>query len=86
MAAAIAEELARRFVCPKCKAAGGTVRTVNANPMTFAAALFRLPGSVLFAVSCKRCGFTELFDADTLNKNRNGGTIFDTIYGPQSPS
>ncbi|QEL19163.1 zinc ribbon domain-containing protein [Limnoglobus roseus] len=80
---AITDELARRFVCAKCRASGGVVKTVPT--ISGWSVLFGGPSSSLLAVSCKGCGYTELFDADTLNRNRKGGAIFDSIYGEQRP-
>jgi predicted nucleic-acid-binding Zn-ribbon protein len=77
---AIDEELARRFVCSKCKATGASVKRFAATG-TGLSRLLDVQHNVFIAVSCTACGYTDLFNPEILEGKDNAGAIIDAIFG-----
>ena len=76
---AIDDELARRFVCCKCKATGAVTKRFAATG-TGLSRLIDLQHHVFIAVSCKGCGYTDLFDLQVLEGKSNAEAIIDAIF------
>ena len=77
---AIDDELTRRFVCARCKGAGGTAKRFAATG-TGLSRWFDIQHNVFIAVSCKACGYTDLFNPEVLEGKDNVGAILDAIFG-----
>ena len=58
--------LADQFVCPKCSGQGGLISRLRSTEK----GALGLLGSNLIAVSCRSCGFTELYNYIVLKQNR----------------
>jgi predicted nucleic-acid-binding Zn-ribbon protein len=74
------EEIGRRFRCAKCGNASGTIRRFTAS----GAGLSRLidwQNQQYLAVVCGRCGYTEVYDAETLGEKDDTMSILDLIFG-----
>ena len=75
------EALEQRWKCPKCGAPRPRVRKIS----TTGGGLSRLldiQHIKYYAVSCTQCGYTELYDASVLDKNRDRlMDILDIIIG-----
>jgi predicted nucleic-acid-binding Zn-ribbon protein len=76
----IDDELAGRFVCPKCKSSGAQAKRFAA-PGTGFSRLLDLQHNKYIAVSCLNCGFTELYDPDALEGKSQLGDVLDLIFG-----
>lgn len=69
-----------RWVCPKCGAPNPRARRIAVT----GAGLSRLLNwqhIEYVAVSCKRCGYTELYDAEVVGDERKAMGILDLILG-----
>ncbi len=54
------QELARDFICPKCRARGAFVQEVQLGRAM--ARIVPLPSTCYLAASCTLCGYTELYN------------------------
>ena len=74
------QQLAVKFVCAKCGNRGGKVRRIATTGQGISRILdFQYNNFV--TVSCKKCGFTELFDAEPLQGRGTTGKLLDVIFG-----
>ena len=60
------QELARRFVCAKCRSEGAHVKRFAATG-TGLSRLFDIQHNKFVAASCTNCGYTELFNPHILD-------------------
>ncbi|MBD3235073.1 MAG: hypothetical protein GF330_00015 [Candidatus Eisenbacteria bacterium] len=74
------DTLATRFVCSKCRSQGGHAERL-ATTGTGLSKLFDIQHRHYIAVSCTRCGYTELFNPKILGQQRKLGTILDILFG-----
>jgi len=74
------ELLAERFACCKCKAQGGAVKRI-ATTGAGLSRLFDFQHNRFVAVSCRNCGYTEIYDAEVLTGRDNVGDIMDILFG-----
>ncbi len=75
------EALEQRWKCPKCGAPRPTVRKISTTGGGLSR-LFDIQHIKYYAVSCNQCGYTELYDASVLDKNKNRlMDILDIIIG-----
>jgi len=72
--------LASRFVCSKCKRAGGRAKRIAATGTGFSR-LLDIQHNHFVAVSCNNCGYTELFNPEILEGKRNLGAVIDILFG-----
>jgi len=77
----IEEQLAPRFVCPKCHHAGASSRRFAATG-TGISKLFDIQHNKFVALTCRNCGFTEVYDPRVLEGKDHLGTILDVIFEP----
>ena len=75
----IEDDLAGAFVCSKCLHSGGHVEHL-AMSGTGLSRLFEIQAYRYAFVSCKNCGFTEIFNLNILKGKDNLGTIFEVIF------
>ena len=73
-------QLASRFVCTKCKNSGASVKRFAATG-TGLSKLFDIQHNTFIAVSCSRCGYTEVFNPEILEGKETLGSILDLIFG-----
>lgn len=74
------QQLATRFVCAKCRASGGSVRRI-ATTGTGISRLFDIQRNRFIAVSCRRCGYTELYEPHVLGDQAQAMDVLDTLFG-----
>ena len=74
------QELARRFVCAKCRSHGGHVKRFAATG-TGLSRIFDIQHNKFVAVSCANCGYTELFNPQILEGKSVGTDILDLLFG-----
>ena len=76
----IDEQLASVFRCPKCHHSGAVARRF-AGTGTGITRLLDIQHNKFIALSCRNCGFTELYQPDVLEGAGNLGNILDVIFG-----
>ena len=76
----IDEELAYRFICPKCKSSGASVKRFAATG-TGLSRVFDIQHNKFIAVSCQTCGYTELYNPDILERKDRAGDVLDLLFG-----
>ena len=77
----IEKEIESRFVCSKCHANGAKAKSV-AMTGTGLSRLLDLQHNRFTFVSCRNCGYTEVYDLDILKGYKDGvGNILDVIFG-----
>lgn len=76
----IDNELARRFRCSKCGQRGAQVKRFAATG-TGISRLFDIQHNVFLAVSCKNCGFTEMYNPQILEGKSTSTDILDVLFG-----
>ena len=74
------QELARRFVCAKCRSEGAHVKRFAATG-TGLSRLFDIQHNKFVAVSCTNCGYTELYNPHVLERKGVGMDILDLMFG-----
>lgn len=73
-------DLERRFVCAKCSRTGARVRTISTSGGTLSR-MMNFQHNRFLAASCTWCGYTELYDADTLGARGRASDVFDLLFG-----
>ena len=74
------QELARRFVCAKCRSRGARVTRFAATG-TGLSRLFNLQHNEFVAVSCSNCGYTEMYNPQILEGKSVGTDVLDLLFG-----
>ena len=74
------EQLAAKFVCVKCKGSGATVKRIAATGAGISR-VFNIQHNKFITVSCKTCGYTELYNPEILEGKDTRGDILDIIFG-----
>ena len=75
----IDEQLAQRFSCPKCRRSGARVRRFAATGRGLTK-IMDIQHNKYIAVSCRYCGFTELYIPDMLEKKSHLGDVLDVLF------
>jgi len=75
----IEDELAGAFVCSKCLHSGGHVEHL-AMSGTGISRMFEIQAYRYAFVSCKNCGYTEIFNLKTLKGKDDLGTFFEILF------
>jgi len=79
MMATIENEISQAFRCPKCNQHGAHVEQLSMSG-TGISRLFEVqPYRYLFA-SCNNCGYTEIYNLDTLEGKDDLGSLFDILF------
>lgn len=76
----VRDDLATRFVCPKCESHGASVRPISTSGGTLSR-MFNFQHNQFLAATCDWCGYTELYDARVLGEKRAGSDVFDLLFG-----
>ncbi|MHC4450295.1 MAG: zinc ribbon domain-containing protein [Planctomycetota bacterium] len=74
------QQLGERFRCSKCQGRGAITKRVAATGTGFSK-LFDIQQHRFIAVSCRKCGYTELFNPDILEGKKHAGDVLDLIFG-----
>lgn len=72
--------LGLNFKCAKCDAQGAEVRRL-AMSGTGLSRLFEVQMNRYAFVSCNQCGYTEIYNLDTLEGRDDIGSIFEILFG-----
>jgi predicted nucleic-acid-binding Zn-ribbon protein len=75
----VEDGLAGAFVCSKCQHTGGHVEHL-AMSGTGISRLFEIQAYRYAFVSCKNCGYTEVFSMNILSGKDDLGTILEVIF------
>lgn len=75
----IEDALAGAFVCSKCMHSGGHVEHL-AMSGTGISRMFEIQAYRYAFVSCKNCGFTEIFNLKILKGKDDLGTFFEILF------
>ena len=74
------DQLGERFVCSKCRHRGAVTKRIAATG-TGLSRLFDIQHNKFIAVSCRSCGFTELYNPIFLEGTSRTGDVLDVIFG-----
>jgi len=74
------DQLSLRFKCAKCDANGATVKRISASG-TGLSKILDIQHNQFIAVSCRNCGYTEIYNPESLEGKRHLGTILDVLFG-----
>ena len=77
--AKVDDELASKFVCPKCKNRGGDAERLAMSGTGLSRFMDIQPFRYIF-VSCRNCGYTEIYNLKTLEGKDDLGTIIDVLF------
>lgn len=72
--------LSKRFLCPKCKNRGASVKRF-ATTGTGISRLLDIQHNEFVAVSCTQCSFTELYNPQILEGKGLAISILDVLFG-----
>jgi len=73
-------ELQNKFICSKCNNPGGAVKRVSMSG-TGLSKLMDIQHNQFVAVSCNRCGYTELYNPEIFEGKDNFMNILDLLFG-----
>ena len=76
----IDDQLAERFRCAKCNHRGGDARRFAATG-TGLSKLLDIQHRKYLGVSCRNCGYTEIYDPSMLEGKSRLGDVLDVIFG-----
>jgi predicted nucleic-acid-binding Zn-ribbon protein len=76
----IDDQFATRFVCAKCSSSGGVTKRISASGAGISK-LFDIQHNQFITVSCRHCGYTEVYNPEILEGKRQLGTILDVLFG-----
>jgi len=74
------DQFALRFVCVKCDSSGAVTKRISASG-TGISKLFDIQHNQFIAVSCRGCGYTEIYNPEVLEGKRHLGSILDVLFG-----
>lgn len=77
---AVESQLAARFVCCKCDSRGASVDRFAATG-TGISRLMNLQHKQFIAATCRRCGYTEIYNPSVFGRGTNGMDVLDVIFG-----
>ena len=81
----IEERLAMKFVCAKCKKKGATTKRI-ATTGTGLTRLIDIQHNRFTALTCKHCGYTDLFDLRVLEGRGDAlTTVLDVLFEFSAP-
>jgi predicted nucleic-acid-binding Zn-ribbon protein len=76
----IDEQMATRFVCSKCNNQGASTKRFSAAG-TGISKILDIQHNQFVAVSCRNCGYTEIYNPEVLEGKKHLGSILDVIFG-----
>lgn len=74
------QQLAQHFKCSKCQNRDAQVKRI-ATTGTGLSKMFDIQNNTFIMVSCKNCGYTEVYNPEILERKSNLGNILDVIFG-----
>jgi predicted nucleic-acid-binding Zn-ribbon protein len=74
------DQLATRFKCGKCNNQGASTKRISA-PGTGISKLLDIQHNQFILVSCRNCGYTEVYNPDILEGKKHLGSILDVLFG-----
>lgn len=77
--ATVDEQLERAFVCKKCNHRGAVVESLSMSG-TGLSRLFEMQPYRYAFVSCKNCGYTEVYNLDILEGSDDLGGLLDVLF------
>jgi len=77
--ATVEEQLGQAFVCAKCHQQGGHVEEL-AMSGTGLSRLFEMQPYRYVFVSCNNCGYSEVYNLDTLQGRDDLGTLLEVLF------
>jgi len=75
----VKEQIEQHFICPKCRSRGAVVEYLSMSG-TGLSRLFEVQPYRYAFVSCKNCGFTEVYNLDILEGADNLGSLLDVLF------
>jgi len=76
----IEEQLRMHFKCTKCNNDTAETKTISASGAGISK-LFDIQHNRFVTVTCRNCGYTEMYNPDILKGKDNLGTILDILFG-----
>jgi hypothetical protein len=76
----IDEQLGERFLCTKCNHRGATSKRIAATGAGLSK-MFDIQHNQFVTLSCRNCGYTEVYNPEVLEGKRSLGSILDVIFG-----
>jgi predicted nucleic-acid-binding Zn-ribbon protein len=74
------DQFAMRFVCAKCNSSGAVTKRISASG-TGISKLLDIQHNQFIAVSCRHCGYTEVYNPEVLEGKRHLGSVLDVLFG-----
>ena len=74
------EQFATRFKCTKCQSQGAVTKRIAAAG-TGISKILDIEHNQFVTVSCKNCGYTEIYNPEVLEGKRTLGSILDVLFG-----
>jgi predicted nucleic-acid-binding Zn-ribbon protein len=75
----IESKLQSRFRCGKCNQRSANAKRIAATG-TGISKLLDIQHNSFIALTCRNCGFTELYDPKVLGESKQLGTILDVLF------
>jgi hypothetical protein len=76
----IDEQMSERFHCAKCNQRGATAKRIAATGAGLSK-LLDIQHNQFVTLSCRNCGYTEVYNPEMLEGKRSLGSILDVIFG-----
>lgn len=77
--ASVEDQLSQAFVCAKCRARGANVNKLAMSGTGLSRLLEIQPYRYVF-VSCRNCGYTEVYNLTTLQGKDDLGSLLDILF------
>ena len=76
----IEEQMSGRFRCAKCDQRGAAAKRIAATGAGLSK-LLDIQHNQFVTLSCRNCGYTEVYNPEMLEGKRSLGSILDVIFG-----
>ena len=74
------EQFETRFKCTKCQSSGAVTKRISTAGSGLSK-IFDIEHNQFVTVSCKNCGYTEIYNPEVLEGKRKLGSIMDILFG-----
>jgi predicted nucleic-acid-binding Zn-ribbon protein len=74
------EQFATRFTCPKCQRTGAETKRI-ATTGAGISKILDIEHNQFVTVSCRNCGYTEVYNPEMLEGKKTLGSILDVLFG-----
>lgn len=75
----VKDQIEQQFLCPKCHSRGAVVENLSMSG-TGLSRLFEMQPYRYAFVSCRNCGFTEVYNLHILEGADNLGSLLDVLF------